>query len=123
MPNATNTLGKIKHLNNTLENIIANQLHFNDTEPQSFPNLTNKLIKLKEMLKHVETKIQKIQDPQVRRIWYDKNQKRITQQEILDYISKYNETIQKISDHLQKHFPITSTTTTPPKKRDQIFAK
>ena len=73
------------------------------------------------MLKHVETKIQKIQDPQVRRIWYDKNQKRITQQEILDYISKYNETIQKISDHLQKRFPITSTTTPPPKKATKFL--
>ena len=67
------------------------------------------------MLKQMKREIQKFKTLKYNEISDDENQKHIELKEILDYTSKYHETIQKITDHLQKNFPITSTNTTPTK--------
>ena len=90
---------------------------FDHVEPQILPRVKNKLFQITQMiLKPIKRKLETVQE-----IPDYTDQKRFIQDKLLNTIYQFVQNINKITNRLQKHSPISSTTTPPSKKKSKTL--
>ena len=105
---------KIQHFE--IQENYTKQL-FDHMNPEIVPNLKYKLFLITDVfLEPIKQKLETIQATP-----YYKNRKDFIQSELLNIIYEYVQSINEITNRLQKYCPISSTTTPPAKKKAKHF--
>ena len=105
---------KIQHFE--IQGDYTKQL-FDHMDPEIVPNLKYKLFLITDVfLTPIKHKFEKIQKTS-----YSTNQNDFIQNELLNNIYDFVRSINEITNRLQKHCPISSTTTPPAKKKNKTL--